>query len=58
MQRWSWGEYAHPGDREPQEKTRDRFKDMPDVLRYAAMDHPTFAGYTRGLQVFRMMGRR
>ncbi len=43
--RWSWDEHARTGDRELKERPRDKFKDAMDVVRYAAMDHPTYGKY-------------
>lgn len=47
MTHWSWGEWARAGEREPKESVRDRFKDYPDLLRYAANDLPTYRGLVR-----------
>jgi phage terminase large subunit-like protein len=44
--RWSWDEYSRTSDRELKERPRDRFKDPMDVVRYMAMDHPTYSRYS------------
>ncbi len=47
MTHWSWAEHANPADKEPKEIPRDRWKDFPDLIRYLALDRPTFKGYHR-----------
>lgn len=54
LQRFSWDEWTRQGDRDPKERVRDKFKDFADVVRYMAADRPSFHGYTKGFQVFRM----
>lgn len=43
--RWSWDEHSRTSDREAKERPRDKFKDPMDVVRYAAMDHPSYSKY-------------
>jgi len=49
MTHWTWDEWTRGGDKEPKEKVRDRHKDFPDLVRYFALDRPSFTGYTRGM---------
>jgi phage terminase large subunit-like protein len=46
MTHWSFDDWTRQGDREPKEKVRDVAKDFPDVLRYLALDRPTYRGLT------------
>ncbi len=57
MTHWSWDEHTRQGDRDLKEKTRDRFKDFPDLLRYLANSRPSFFGLTRGGGVWHRPGR-
>ncbi len=58
--RWSWDEHARTGDRELKERPRDKFKDAMDVVRYAAMDHPTYGKYAMSSahKTFSLAGQR
>ena len=49
LKKWAWDEWTRQGDKEPKEKTRDKWKDHVDLLRYLANDRPGYAGYTRGM---------
>ena len=49
MQRFTFDEWVRAGDRDPKEKVRDKFKDFPDLVRYAVNDRPTYHGYKVGL---------
>jgi hypothetical protein len=53
MGHWSWEEWTRSGDKEPKEKVRDKSKDFPDLIRYLALDKPSFAKYARGPQIIR-----
>jgi len=48
MQHWSWDEWTRSETREVKETPRERHKDFPDLVRYAANAHPTFRGLTLG----------
>jgi len=48
MRTWSWDEHVRTGDKEPKEKVRDKAKDFPDLIRYLALDSPTYRRYTVG----------
>lgn len=56
MKKWAWDEWTRAGDKEPKEKTRDKWKDHADLVRYIANDRPSYAGYTRGM-MFRHRGQ-
>lgn len=57
MTHWVWDEYARSGDKEPKEQPRTRHKDFPDLIRYLALDRPTYDRYTHSTQLVRPSGR-
>ena len=58
LSHWVWDEHRNVNDKDPKEKPRDRFKDFCDVVRYAAMSHPSYYSLTRGQQIIRPAGQR
>lgn len=58
MGRYTWDEWARGEEtKSPKPKPRDKFKDMPDTVRYVAMANPSYAGLQRGYEPIRR-GRR
>jgi len=51
MLRYSWDDFHNRKDRDLKEKTKDRNKDFPDIVRYTCVAEPTFSDLKHGPKI-------
>lgn len=59
MLRYAWDDWnAKKMERDPKERPRDRYKDFPDICRYAAAVRPDYGVLRNGPQILNLLGDR